>query len=316
MNSSFPIRLTLAGLLVTSLVATSPVLAAIKVTSPTDQFGINIGDDYHLITYSQLTEYWKKLDKESPRMRLVEIGKTAEGRPQYMSILTSPQNHKKLEHYRDISRKLALAEGLTDQEARKLAQEGKAIVWIDGGLHATEVVGSHQLMEMVYQIVSLEDRETMRFLDDVIILAVHANPDGMELVSSWYMRDEDPKKRTSGDIPRLYQKYIGHDNNRDSYMAAQPETENLNRIMYREWFPQVMYNHHQTGPNDIIVFVPPFRDPPNYNYDPLLILGIEAFGTAMHSRTRCGRQTGKRHALARQLLDLVQRQRPDHRLLP
>jgi hypothetical protein len=249
-----------------------------------EQFGINIGDDYHLITYTQLEEYWKELDKESPRMRLVDTGKTAEGRPQWMAIITSPENHKKLERYKEISAKLALAEGLTDAEARKLAQEGKAVVWIDGGLHATEVVGSHQIMEMVYQMVSLEDRETMRFLDDVILLAFHANPDGMELVSSWYMRHEDPTKRASGDIPRLYQKYIGHDNNRDSYMVNQPETDNMNTIMYREWFPQVMYNHHQTGPSDIIIFVPPFRDPPNYNCDPLLVLGIEAFGTAMHSR--------------------------------
>jgi hypothetical protein len=260
------------------------VHAQVSVTTPQEQFGFNIGDDYHLVTYTELEAYWRKLDRESPRMRLVETGKTAEGRAQYMAIITSPENHTKLERYRDISGRLALAEGLTDAEARMLAQEGKAVVWIDGGLHATEVVGSHQLIEMVYQMVSLDDRETMRFLDDVILLAFHANPDGMELVSSWYMRQEDPGQRNSGDIPRLYQKYVGHDNNRDSYMVNQPETENMNRIMYREWFPQVMYNHHQTGPADIIVFVPPFRDPPNYNCDPLLVLGIEAFGAAMHSR--------------------------------
>ena len=255
-----------------------------KITSPLEQFGFNIGDDYYLITYSQFVEYWKKLDSESPRMVMEEIGKTAEGRPQYMAVITSTKNFQNLERYKAISRRLALAEGLTDEQARNLAQEGKAVVWIDGGLHATEVCGSHQLMEMVYHMVSLNDAETMRFLDDIILLAVHANPDGMELVSSWYMREADPKKRSTRNIPRLYHKYVGHDNNRDSYMVTQPETENMARIMYREWFPQVMYNHHQTGPSDIIVFVPPFRDPPNYNYDPLLILGIEAFGTAMHSR--------------------------------
>jgi len=124
----------------------------------------------------------------------------------------------------------------------------------------------------------------MRFLDDVILLAVHANPDGMDLVSSWYMREPDPRKRSTDQIPRLYQKYIGHDNNRDSYMATQPETINMNRVMYLDWFPQVMYNHHQTGPSDVIVFVPPFRDPPNYYCDPLLVVGIESFGAAMHSR--------------------------------
>ncbi|MEE8376778.1 MAG: M14 metallopeptidase family protein [Candidatus Aminicenantaceae bacterium] len=255
-----------------------------NVTEPKAQIGFNIGDDYTLITYTQLTKYWKTLDKESPRMKLVEIGRTAEDRPQWMAIITSPENHKKLDRYKDISARLALAKGLNDEDARKLAVEGKAVVWIDGGLHATEVVGSHQLMEIVYQMVSRDDRETMRFLDDVIILAVHANPDGMELVSDWYMKDSDPKKRSTRSLPRLYQKYVGHDNNRDSYMATQPETINMNKIMYREWYPQIMYNHHQTGPSGLVVFVPPFRDPPNYNFDPLLIIGIEQVGAAMHSR--------------------------------
>ena len=275
---------TFIGLFVTSIFMVTPNHAQTTTTSPKDQFGINIGDDYQLITYSQLEAYWQKLDKESPRMRLEEIGRTAEGRPQYMAIVTSPENHLKLDHYREISRRLAMAEDLTNQQARRLSEEGRAVVWIDGGLHATEVCGSHQLIELVYQMVSLNDPETQRFLDDVILLAVHANPDGMELVSGWYMRKDDPKKRSTSNIPRLYQKYIGHDNNRDSYMVTQPETENMARIMYREWFPQVMYNHHQTGPSDIIVFVPPFRDPPNYNFDPLLLLGIESFGIAMHSR--------------------------------
>ena len=279
----FTVRILIGFYLIVTLVVT-PLHAQNKITSPKEQFGFNIGDDYFLMNYTQLVEYWKKLAAESPRMRLEKIGPTAEGRPQYMAILTSPQNHLKLDHYKEISRRLALAEGLTDDEARSLAQEGKAVVWIDGGLHATEVCGSHQLVEMVYQMASRNDPETMRFLDDVILLAVLANPDGMVLVSNWYMREKDPKKKSTRNIPRLYQKYIGHDNNRDSYMVTQPETENMARVMYQEWFPQVMYNHHQTGPNDIIVFVPPFRDPPNYNYDPLLLVGIEAFGVAMHSR--------------------------------
>lgn len=291
-KSTSSVSLIFIGIIIISSLTTGTTTAQQQTTSPNDQFGINIGDDYHLITYSQLVEYWQKLEEESPGMRLEEIGKTAEGRSQYMAIITSPENHQRLDHYREISRRLALAEGLTDEQARKLAWEGRAVVWIDGGLHATEVCGSHQLMELVYQMVSLNDPETQRFLDDVILLAVPANPDGMELVSSWYMRKDDPKKRSTSNIPRLYQKYIGHDNNRDSYMVTQPETENMARIMYREWFPQVMYNHHQTGPSDIIVFVPPFRDPPNYNYDPLLLLGIESFGIAMHSRLVAERKPG------------------------
>src|SRR5437763_12403492 len=253
------------------------------ITTAKEQFGHNIGDDYWLANYDQFQEYWHKLAKESDRVKLVEIGKSAEGRPQLMAIISSPENIKKLDRYKEISRRLALAEGVTDDQARALAKEGKAVVWIDGGLHATEVLGAAQLMETSYQLVSRNDAETKRILDDDIILLVHANPDGMQLVSSWYMREQDPLKRNMN-IPRLYQKYVGHDNNRDFYMSNQIETRNMNHLLYWDWFPQIIYNHHQTGPVGTVLFAPPFRDPFNYYLDPLVPLGIDLVGAAMHSR--------------------------------
>jgi hypothetical protein len=255
-----------------------------KVTSPEAFFGHQVGADYVLFNYTKFSDYVRKLDAESDRMIVQSIGKTAEGRDQLMAIITSPENHKNLQKYKDISRRLAMAEGLTDDQARQLARDGKAVVWIDGGLHATEVLGAAQLTETIYQLVSRSDEETMRFLRDIIILAVHANPDGMELVSDWYMRHDDPKQRTTSGIPRLYQKYIGHDNNRDFYMSAQAESTNMNRILYHEWFPQIMYNHHQTGPTGTIMFAPPFRDPANYVYHPLILTGLDVVGAAMHNR--------------------------------
>lgn len=267
-------------------------LSAQKITTPKEFLGFNIGDDYMVANYTQLEAYWKKLASESPRMKLVDIGPTEEGRRHYMAILTSPENHKKLDRYKEIARRLAHAEGLTADQARALAREGKAVVWIDGGLHATETVGSQQLMELVYQFASANDEETVRLLNDTILLAVQANPDGQELVANWYMRGSeklsaplrDPQQRTMNNLPRLYAKYIGHDDNRDFYMSAMKETTNMNRQLFLEWFPQIMYNHHQTGPAGTVIFMPPFRDPFNYNFDPLIPLGIEAVGTAMHSR--------------------------------
>src|SRR5450432_1745773 len=133
-------------------------------------------------------------------------------------------------------------------------------------------------------MTSRTDEETMRFLNDDIALCVQANPDGQELVANWYMREKDPLKRSFNGLPRLWQKYIGHDNNRDFFLSAQPETTNMNHQLFVEWFPQIMYNHHQTGPAGAVIFMPPFRDPFNYNFDPLVPLGIELVGTAMHSR--------------------------------
>jgi zinc carboxypeptidase len=273
------------ALLVTLVTVTAaPVAGQGKITSPKEQFGFDIGADYVLPNYTQFVAYWEKLARESDRMVLDTIGTTAEGRPQLMAIITSPANHAKLERYREISRRLAFAEGLSDDDAHALAREGKAVVWIDGGLHATEVLGAEQLIETVWQLVSMNDAETMRFLDDIVILAVHANPDGMELVSNWYMREKEPTKRSTNGIPRLYHKYVGHDNNRDFYASTQPETENMNRVMYREWFPQIVYNHHQTGPEGTVMFAPPFRDPFNYNFDPLVPMELDLVGAAMHSR--------------------------------
>ena len=184
----------------------------------------------------------------------------------------------------EISQRLAHAEGLTDESAHALAREGKAVVWIDGGLHATETVGSQQEIEIVYQMLSRTDPETMRFLNDDILLCVPANPDGQELVANWYMREKDEKKRTLNGLPRLYEKYIGHDNNRDSLTSNMAETTNMNRQLFIEWNPQIMYNHHQSGPAGEVVFIPPMRDPVNHNLDALVTLGIQAVGTAMHER--------------------------------
>jgi hypothetical protein len=266
--------------------AQAPPLASttLAVTTPKDYFGFNIGDDYSLANYQQLVGYWKTLERTSDRVKVIDIGATEEGRRQLVAVVTSPANHRRLERYRGISRRLAYADGVDRAEARTLAAEGKAVVWIDAGIHATETLCPQAMIETVYQLARDGDDETLRILDDVIILFVHANPDGHDLVADWYMREKDPKKRSLAGLPRLYQKYIGHDNNRDFYANTQAETKNLNRLMYRDWLPQVMYNHHQTGPAGTVLFCSPFRDPFNYFFDPLVVNGIEAVGAAMIQR--------------------------------
>ncbi len=257
--------------------------AAPRISSPKDLVGFNIGDDYKMANYTQLEMMWKKWATESNRMKLVDIGKTAEGRPQYMAIISSPENMKHLDRYKEISRKLSLAEGLNDEQAHALAKEGKAVVWIDGGLHAAEIEGSQQLIETVYQLLSKSDADTMRYLNDCVLLAVLANPDGEEIMGNWYMRHKDDAAKNFIGVPTMYHHYVGHDNNRDFIMDSMPESEHMAYQLYHEWFPQILYNHHQMGPVGAVVFVPPFRDPFNYNFDPQMPLAIEQLGTAMNA---------------------------------
>src|SRR5437867_571447 len=271
------------GLFVILITATT-LQAQNRITNPKEHFGNNIGDDYFLANYTQYEAYLKKLDQESDRLQVFDMGKSSEGRTMHLGIITAPANFRNLARYKEISRRLALAEDLTDEQAKAMAVEGKAVVWIDGGLHATEVLGAQQLIETIYQLVSLNDAETQRFLNDVIILTCLVNPDGMELVSNWYMREPDPMKRSTAAIPVLYNKYAGHDDNRDSFMVNLSETDAINRVMIREWLPQIMYNHHQSGPAGTVMFSPPFRDPFSYLYDPLMISQLDEVAAAMHSR--------------------------------
>ena len=267
-------------------------LMAQTVPSPKSHFGFNIGDNYQLATFTQTEAYLKKLAAVSKKVKLQVIGKTEEGRNHYMVIVSDPSNLANLEKYKTISQKLAHAEDLSVAEATQMANEGKAVVWIDGGLHATEVTGIHQWIESLYQLITRTDEETKRILKSTIILFVHANPDGQELVSNWYMRNSDTLKRSTSSLPRLYQKYIGHDNNRDFYMTNMQESKNMSRQQYIEWMPQVLYNHHQTGPPGSVVAGPPYRDPFNYVYDPLLVTGIDALGAAMSSRLNAESKPG------------------------
>jgi hypothetical protein len=254
-----------------------------KITTPKQEWGHNIGDDFFLANYQQLVPYWKKLAQQSDRIHVEDIGPTSMGRTMVLATVTSPANWKNIARYKQISKSLSLNEGpdgrpLTDDQARALAKEGKAVVWIDGGLHASEVLGAQQLMEMLYQMVARTDEETMRFLNDVIILFCPVNPDGQDLVVDGYM------KHGGTGTPIQYNFYAGHDDNRDSYMNALKETTNISRVMYREWFPQIMYNHHQTGPSGAVMFAPPFRDPFNFNFHPGIAAATDLIGAIMQTR--------------------------------
>lgn len=252
------------------------------VPTPEEHFGFNIGDDYQLANYTQTEAYFKKLAEVSNRVKMEPVGKTSEGRNLYLIVVSSPENLAKVDTYKEISQKMARAE-ITPEEAQKFSLAGKPVVWIDGALHSTELVGTHQLIETFYQLVSRNDPENLRILDNVVILLFNCNPDGQELVADWYMQYDDTLKRNKS-IPKLYHKYVGHDNNRDFYMNNLMETTVISRLQYIEWNPQVIYNHHQTAPPGAVVAGPPYRDPFNYVLDPVLMSGIDGVAAAMINR--------------------------------
>jgi len=264
----------------TSLIAALLPLqvAAAQVPDPEGFFGHEVGADYKLINYTDMVRYFRAVEAQSDRVKLADIGPTSYGQRTVMAVITSPKNHARLDRLREISYRMAHPGDMSRAEAEAMAAEGCAVIWIDAGLHATETIAGQNIIELVWRMSSGDGAEVARILDNVVLLATPVNPDGYELVANAYMATR------STQTPVLYQRYVGHDNNRDFYALNQLEARNISRVFYRGWCPQVMYNHHQSAPRNTIIYTPPFRDPFNYQIDPLVVRGIEIVSAHMNHR--------------------------------
>jgi hypothetical protein len=251
------------------------------VPAPESVFGFTAGADYKLATYDQSIEYFKKLAAASRYIKLFEAGKTSQGRTMYFALISAPDNLAKLDRYREIWQRLAHPQGLTDAEAQKLAADGKALVHIDGGLHATEVAGPQHTPLLAYDLLSkANEPATKAILDNVILMLWPTiNPDGQQMVAEWYMKNVGTPYELSG-LPQLYQEYVGHDNNRDAYMLNMIESRAIEHT-WRQWEPQIVYVHHQTGPFPTRIWLPPFSEPVGIEAPPVIAREVNMIGMAI-----------------------------------
>jgi hypothetical protein len=253
------------------------------IPAPRDILGFTPGDDFRLADYGQMQEYFRRLDAASDRVRLERIGASTEGREMFIAVITSEANFARLDRYKQIARRLAMARDLSSDEARALAREGKTIVWIDSGLHAAETGPAQHAFLLAHRMATDESEESRRIRDNVVlVLAPCLEPDGLERVVDWYRRTVNTPHRDSP-MPWLFNKYVSYENNRDHFMLTQLEAQHIARLLYFEWLPQIVYNHHQ-GFYPSRIFVPPFPDPFNPNIDAGVIRGIELVGAAMQHR--------------------------------
>lgn len=254
--------------------------ALAQVPPPESVLGHKPGDDFYLATYDESLAYFQKLAQSSDRIKLARVGKTSRGADWQIAIISSPENLAKLDQYKETARRLALVKGLDDSQARELARNGKVMVHIDGGLHATEVAGAQHTIKLAYDLLTRNDPEVKAILDNVILLLwISINPDGQNQVAAWYRGNVGTPFEVSNH-PDLYQEYVGHDNNRDGYMNNMVESRVVTKAAL-EYYPNVFYNHHQAAPFPARIWIPPFGDPVSLNPHPLMYRWVNLFGTAM-----------------------------------
>lgn len=249
------------------------------VPSPKEIIGFSIGDDYKLASYSEAVNYFRVLEKTSNRVKIYSAGKTSYGNDMIYLVITAKENREKIDEYAEISKKLTLAEG-SEEEARKLAKLGKVIVYIDGGLHADECAPAQHIIQLSYLLASSESEDIKFILDNAIVLLFLPNSDGMEMIANWYRKNVGTPFEISP-MPWLYNKYVGHDNNRDFIMAHQIETYNILKLINQKWYPEIVYNHHQTAPFPARIWIPPNSEPTNPNVHSLIVRWQNLIGSYM-----------------------------------
>ena len=249
------------------------------VTSPEKFFGFQMGADRKLVRWDKAVEYYRLLEKESGgRLKVVDMGPTEMGNPFLLAIITSPANHARLEAIRQMNLRLSDPRGVPEAEIRKIVAEGKVVICQTMSMHASEVGGVNMAPELTYDLVSRTDAETQRILDNVVYLEIPSfNPDGAIMIHDYYMKYLGTEYE-GGALPWLYNKYIGHDNNRDALTMNMKESQYVGKLMFVDWKPQAYVDHHHMGSYGARIFVPPYAEPVRPLADPLVWREMQWYG--------------------------------------
>jgi hypothetical protein len=255
--------------------------ATAQVPTPDAHFGFRLGTDRRLASAEAIEQYFTTVASHTDRVKLLDLGRTTEGHPLIAAAISAPENIKALDAIRAANLRLSDPRTLEPDEARRLAATQKAIVAIGAGIHATEVGATQAASELLYGLVTARDPSTTSMLQNVVVVLIPSlNPDGLRLVTDWYEKTKGTRWE-GGPMPWLYQKYAGHDINRDAFMMNLAENRNLARFLYSDWHPQVFLTMHQMEEDGPRFFVPPNTDPIDPNSDPLIWRSAALLGGAM-----------------------------------
>src|SRR6266404_4211573 len=265
-----------------------------RIPAPADVLGFTPGDDRKLASWAKVVEYFQKLAAASDRVKFEEIGKSTMGAPFVYATISTPENLRRLDEFKDIQQQLAdprlfgppASPALADRKARALIARGKTIVAITCGIHSTEVGSYLSSMLIGYRLASSNDPETQEILQNTIILLVPStNPDGVDIVNNWYQKTlGTPYEGT--DPPELYHKYTGHDDNRDWYAFTQVETQLVVDKILNVWHPQIVHDIHQQGAFGSRLFLPPYMQPVEPNVPKQIVEGYTELGTYIAKEMR------------------------------
>lgn len=257
-------------------------LSAAAQTPPDKFFGFQLGADRKMARWDKIVEYFGVLEKEGGgKMKVINMGPSTMGHPFLLVIISSPSNLARLERLREVNAAISDPRSRTEAEIRKLISEGKAVISQTMSLHATEIGGSQIAPELAYDLMARNDEDTRRILDNVVFLMTPSfNPDGQIMVTDYYRKMLGTEYEGTN-LPWLYHKYVGHDNNRDAFQTNMVESQYMAKILFREWIPQAYVDHHHMGGYGGRISIAPYAEPIRPHADPIVWREVSWYGAHM-----------------------------------
>jgi len=263
-----------------------------KVTSPEEFFGFQMGADGKIARWDKIVEYFYQLEKQSNKIKVVNMGPSTEGNPFLLAIITSAKNLRNLEKIRKMNARISDPRRLSEKKVEGLITKGKAVVCQSMSLHATEIGGTQMAPELAYDLLTKDDEETQRVLDNVVFLMIPSfNPDGQIIVTDWYNKWLGTEYEGIGP-PVLYHKYVGHDNNRDAFMTNMAESKYAAKVLFTDWHPQAYQDHHHMGSYGARLYVAPYCEPIRPHADPLIWRELSWYGAHIAYKLEENEKTG------------------------
>jgi len=259
-----------------------------KIISPEEFFGFQMGSDRKIARWDKIVEYFLLLEKQSDKIKVINMGPSTEGNPFLLVIISSPDNLANLEHFKGVNAKIYDPRGLSEEEIEDLIAEGKVVICQSMSLHQYEIGGTQMSPELIYDLVTRRDEETLRILDNVISLMVPCfNPDGQIKVTDWY------NKWLGTEYEGGWLPWAGSGRAAaDALMTVMIESQYIAKIMYQDWHPQAHVDHHQFARYGARLFIPPYCEPIRPYIDPLILRELSWYGSYMAYKLEEAGKTG------------------------
>jgi hypothetical protein len=223
--------------------------ASATVPTPAAVLGDVAGAPGILPYSADVNRYMRMLEKASPRVKVVSIGRSEEGREMIAVAISSEENLAHLDENRARLAKLGdpRSIGMDDDAADRLVSASVPVYYITGALHSGETGAPTALMELAYRLAVDESPYIRDIREHMITLITPVvEVDGRDRVVDVYRWHLAHPGQLSP--PAIYWgKYVEHDNNRDAMTLTLKVTQNV-LATYLGWQAQVLHDLHESYP--------------------------------------------------------------------